>query len=92
MSRDSDTAEDYRLMDELRKQRHAEWKRENLRLLDESGIPFVRRTEETCLFRQHGYPKCDFYPSTGRWRVAGKAGTFSGGAMAFLNWYRRQKQ
>lgn len=92
MSHDSDTAEMGRALQAAKKERHAEWKRLNMAALTASGLPF-RETNcgESILFREPGKPKVDFFPSTGRWRVAGVKKTFRGGAKAFVRWYLAHK-
>jgi hypothetical protein len=77
----------------LKQERHAGWKAENMEFLKtKSGLWWIEKGGgETLLFREEGMPKVDFYPSTGRWRVAGVQKTFSGGAQAFVAWYRDQK-
>jgi hypothetical protein len=87
-----DMTENLRALSVLRQERHANWHRDNLAALADSGIPHrVANRGETLLFREDGKPRCDFYPSTGRWRVVNARETFSGGAVAFLAWYRRQE-
>ena len=80
-----------RAMTSDRQQRHAEWHTKNLAELRAAGMPFVERAT-SCLFREPGKPKVDFYPHTGRWRVVGGQSrkTFRGGASAFVSWYRKQ--
>lgn len=74
-------------------ERHADWKRTNMEILSTSGAIFtITNSGETLLFRQAGYPKVDFYPSTGRWRVAGVKETYRGGASVFLRWYEAQNK
>jgi hypothetical protein len=86
-----DMGDDFAAMKAHTQAKHAEWKQKNMRVLSESGAIFtVTNTGETLLFRMAGYPKADFYPSTGRWRVVGVKKTFSGGATAFLTWYKKQ--
>ena len=76
---------------EFRKEMHREQKAANLGVLKESGLKFCSTNNgENLLFREKGKPKVDFYPSTGRWRVAGLRGTFNGGGAAFINWYTEQ--
>ena len=71
--------------------RHARFRTQNTAVLEASGLLLdFRNGGETILFRQPGKPRCDFFPSTGRWRVAGRDETFNGGAEAFLGWYRKQ--
>lgn len=63
----------------------------NMKAIQESGIPFLSHNDyQTLLFREAGKPKCDFYPGTGRWRLAQKNRTLRGGAKAFLAWYQKQ--
>ena len=40
------------------------------------------------IFRVHGKPNADFYPSTDKWVSCGK--TYKGGARKFLTWYGEQ--
>lgn len=87
-----DQAEYGAIMREARRERHAEWNRQNTLAINESGIPYLDRGETFC-FREESKPKVDFYPSTGRWRVVGTREpqkAKSGGARKFLDWYRRQ--
>ena len=87
-----DMAGDFAAMKAHRQEQHAEWKRKNMEVLDASALKF-RETNygETILFRESGKPKVDFYPSTGRWRVAGLTKTFRGGAESFVRWYEKQE-
>lgn len=86
-----DMADDFAAMKSHRQERHADWKQRNLAVLNASGVIFTTTNYgETLLFREAGKPKADFYPSTGRWRVAGLTKTFRGGAEAFLRWYEKQ--
>ena len=87
-----DMADDFAAMKAHRQQQHADWKQKNMEILSASGAIFtVTNHGETLLFRQTGYPKVDFYPSTGRWRVVGGSDKAkSGGAHRFLDWYRKQ--
>lgn len=76
---------------EERRERHAQWREENMALLRADGAldrPGVELRPEAVLFREHGKPKVDFYASTGRWRAHGR--TFRGGAKKFLAWYATQ--
>ena len=86
------SSEDYAALREARRERHANWHETNLRILMESNVKFrATNNGETLLFREPDKPKVDFYPSTGRRRVARVKDTFSGGAHAFLAWYRKQQ-
>lgn len=85
-----DMAESGRMLNEMRKDRHRDWKISNMTDIEKSGIQYRKTNDGECLlFREAGKPKVDFYPSTGRWRVAGQQKTFSGGAKSFLNWYSK---
>ncbi len=86
-----DAIETLKAMDEInreeRRERHAQWYRENMEILRASGLRFEERAT-AMLFREPGKPRVDFYPHTGRWRAHGW--TFKGGAKAFLAWYAKQ--
>jgi hypothetical protein len=91
---DNDDAAMWREHRQRQQARHWENYQRNLDVLAASGIPFVLR-ETSCLFRQDGKPKVDFFPHTGRWRTVGmkspqSSRPMSGGAEAFLIWYARQ--
>lgn len=64
----------------------------NLALLEKSGVPFTLTNHgEDTLFREPGKPPVNFWLSTGKWRITLPGGkTMSGGAKAFLGWYRKQ--
>lgn len=83
----SDMGEDFKFLNQLKKERHANWHKENRRKIDAAGIPYTDRGE-TLLFRAG--TSADFYPSTGRWRSGGR--TYRGGAPAFLAWLKKQPQ
>ncbi len=80
--------EEYRAH-KAQKQATRDWRRDrNWSVLNACRIPFELRNDgEAVLFRQPGKPAADFYPSTGRWRSGER--TYTGGAHAFLDWYRR---
>ena len=84
--------EAYSIMNDEKRARHANWKVKNLKVIENSGILHRKAGGETVLFREEGKPKVDFYPSTGRWRMPGKAKTFRGGARSFINWYNKQNE
>lgn len=80
----------FRGMQEAKRERHQEWFAANMQVLAESGLSFEERNYgETLIFRAQPGPKCDFFPSTGRWRVAGDRRTYRGGK-AFIAWYLKQ--
>lgn len=87
-------ADDFAAMKAHRQQQHAAWKKKNTEILSASGAIFtVTSHGETLMFRMSGYPRVDFYPSTGRWRVVGNGNQrpMRGGAESFLRWYEKQK-
>lgn len=84
----SEEAELWNKIREDRKKQHEEWWQLNTDELRKSGIRYRVASEECYIFRNVGKPSVDFYPSTGRWRVAGLSRTFSGGATKFINWYK----
>lgn len=87
-----DMGEIFRGMTEAKKQRHADWNVANTTAIQNYGLPHKSVNDgEALLFREPSMPKADFYPSTGRWRVAGMTRTFSGGAVAFIAWYEKHR-
>ncbi len=80
---------------EHKQKQHADWKTNNLAIIDKwlklNNINSVMRPE-SILFRNHGKPKVDFYPSTGRWRDLTNNETYSGGAEKFIRWYENDNQ
>lgn len=81
----------FAVLKESRLIRHADWKAANTELLCFSEILFrTANGGEALLFREPSKPAVDFFPSTGRWRVAGKKETFRGGSAAFITWYKKQ--
>ena len=69
--------------------RHARWHTENRAILETSGLAYTGKGE-ALLFRNPGKPSCDFYPSTGRWKINDGRGTMRrGGARAFVEWYTK---
>lgn len=77
---------------EDRRSRHAQNKTSNTQIIVSSGLTYQSKNHgENLLFRNPGKPKVDFFPSTGRWREVTQNKNYSGGAEAFLSWYRKQK-
>jgi len=67
--------------------RHARWRRQNREMFETSGLTYEDKGE-TLIFRNEGRPSCDFYLSTGRWKVNDGKGTMHrGGAKEFIKWY-----
>lgn len=86
-----DMGDDFNAMQAATQVRHADLKVRNLLALQNTTLIFKQVNQgETLLFREANKPKVDFYPSTGRWRVAGVKETFRGGAKGFINWYAKQ--
>lgn len=85
----SEMAEDFEVLQRLKKERHQKWFDQNIKTLANSGMPYTFK-ETVCLFRINGKPKVDFYPHTGRWKSNNKM--YSGGAKSFLNWYNKQSK
>lgn len=69
-----------------------QWRlKKNWQEIESRGTPYTTNNNGvTLLFRLDGKPKCEFYPGTGRWRVAGVEKTFRGGARKFFDWLERQ--
>lgn len=73
------------------KRRHSDNRRYARALFADSGLVYEERNlAEAILLREPGKPKVDYYPSTGRWRVAGEPRTYNGGPEAFFAWYEKQ--
>lgn len=88
-----DMGEIFNALREHRRTCHRKQNVENMLIINQSGFAYAARNGgEVLLFREAGFPKCDFYPSTGRWRVAGDKRTYRGGAVAFIHFYKRNKQ
>ena len=85
----SDLGDDYKLMHEMKKDRHAKMFEYNMQVLNEQqGIIDFTFKDIVCLFKERGKPKVNFYPHTGRWKVGTKM--YSGGVKSFLPWYNKQ--
>ena len=91
MSADSDIAIIGKAMDEERKRRHNNWHRWNMRKLDRHmDHRFTLAKDGECvMFREFGFPKVNFYPSTGRWVCNNK--TLGGHFDKFFDWYKKQE-
>lgn len=87
----SDMADTFRLMNEMKKERHRSWYKRNMEVIEASSLEYTSTNNGECLlFRNGAGLKVDFYPSTGRWKSSGRV--YSGGAKAFLEWHRKQNQ
>lgn len=83
----SEQSEIFQAMREQRRQRHREWKYQNMQALRQRGLfGRVSNNGECVSFTRP--VKVDFYPSSGRWRSEGK--TYGGGAEKFVAWYNAQ--
>lgn len=82
-----DMTEGFREMTRERKERHAKWHERNRAIIEAANLRYTDKGE-ALLFREKNKPKSDFYPSTGRWKVGNQV--YRGGAIAFLEWYRKQ--
>lgn len=80
----------YQALNEERKAQHKRWKAENLKILDEYKIPYKMSCQECCMIREKEC-RADFYPSTGRWRSINEKRTYSGGAIALIDWFEKCK-
>lgn len=74
-----------------KKETHARYKSENMRVIADSKIPCTVK-DEVILFREHGKPKVDYYPSSNSWKHIKKPNNrmMYGNAVRFLNWYKKQ--
>jgi hypothetical protein len=87
---ENEDTEMWRRIKEERQLKHQNWKKTNMDLLYKSGISFKISSQECISFRNVGFPKVDFYPSTGRWRNLETGMTFNGMATGFISWYKKQ--
>ena len=73
MSRDSDTSQNYQCMKDLYKKRRVERYERNVKILEESGVNFVKLNPHHFRIGEI----IDFWPSTGKWLIlkSGKRGT-----------------
>lgn len=82
-----DMGDVFKDMQDAKKERHASWKEQNTKILEESGLQFRScNNGETLLFKE---PKqAEFFPSTGRWKAHNPKRVLSGGAKRFLEWLK----
>ena len=91
-----DMADVCRDMTAAKKQRHSDWHKQNMAIMEKSGLPYDIKNDGEVLIVNglrddahiKGKPQVQFWPSTGRWRARNK--TYSGGAKSFINWYKKQ--
>ena len=69
----TDLGDTYQDMTDAKKERHAEWHKQNMEIMSQSGIYCVAHNNEECLTTPLN---ASFYPSTGRWAYKGR--TFRG--------------
>ncbi len=81
-----DMSEDFKVLSEEKKKRHAKWHEENMAIIGKSDIQYEIKNHGECIVTPL---KASFYPSTGRWTFKGK--TYSGGAKSFINWYNKME-
>lgn len=88
--------EDFEYLRAEQKQRRQQRTIANVAVINASEFTFTHKVEENVfLCREAGFPSCDFYPASGRWKlnVSSKPPRwFNGGATSFLNWYRKQRK
>lgn len=80
--------EEFEAMRAARKERRLERLAKNQAAMASTEFAYETRNGGDVLLFREGTVKADFYPGTGRWRSAGK--THSGGAPAFLRWWKKQ--
>lgn len=88
----TDLSETFKAMNDEKRERHANWHKNNTEILNKSGITFRIASKESYLFREENKPKVDFYPSTGRWRDLETGRTYNGMAHSFIAWYKKQNK
>lgn len=87
-----DMSDNFHDMRELRKKRHEEWERINLPIIEKCEFKSEVSANGTIMFRIEGKPYADFYPTTGRWQVCKTHVVMTGGAEAFLKWFRESNK
>jgi len=90
MNKMGDMAEEFRELTAAKKERHSEWHKLNMAIMDKSGIEYeIKNAGEVLIIKvTSSKPQVQFWPSTGRWMARNI--THSGGAKSFINWYNRQ--
>ena len=58
----------------------------NYNILDNSGIDFIVTPRKFYIPKSDKYPRCIFYPSTGRWIITRCGTAKKGGADEFIKW------
>ena len=66
----------------------------NMKVIIESGLEFTYNQNPSYTYLMFNNPKCQFVPSTGRWRTGGGKNIklYSGGPRAFVKWYKKQRE
>jgi len=74
------------------KDMRAKSKKENMRIIVASGLPFriMNQMYDCIRFDIDGKPVVDFYPGTGRWQIIKEHRVLHGGAESFVNWFKKQ--
>lgn len=83
----------YQSLKEERKERKSASLEENMKAINESGLPYETRNNGTViLFRLPGKPDVDFYPTTNHWHIiiANERLKMDGNAKKFLKWFEKQ--
>lgn len=82
-------SKDFKILDEMRKERHANWKQWNLLFFAESDLQYRSVNNSECLLFRSDTKSSDFYPSTGRWKDNKTGKMHRGGANAFSKWWKK---
>lgn len=85
-----DMKEIFQSMKEHNKKRKKVNYDKNMDILFDSGFAFVDNGF-SILFRNEGFPVCDFYPTTNKWKY-GDNKIKRGDAKRFLEWYKNNKE
>jgi len=92
MTRHTDIAPAGRALTEETKLRHEFWKESNTNLIRAAGFAFdVLKDGEVLAFRAEGKPSVNFNTTTGRWIALANGRIHTGGAQAFIRWYREAR-
>lgn len=83
-----DMAEDFKALREYNGMRRDKRVKLNCDILDKSGIDFTVSPRGFYFLSLPEYPRCIFYPSTGRWIHVNHGLSKRGGAKKFLEWLK----
>ena len=70
--------------------RHATWKKENMKYLDDYPVDYLTTNNGNTVMVRTKNVRADFYPTTGRWmECQHPLNIMSGGARSFVAWLKK---